>query len=61
MTALHKPERATYGQAVEAQHPEYNYVHVHNQVTWLSALTRLGSLDMLHLRTSFCGPWLTLV
>ena len=26
MTALHKPERATYGQAVEAQHPEYNYV-----------------------------------
>ena len=23
MTALHKPERTTYGQAVEAQHNEY--------------------------------------
>ena len=26
MTALHKPERVTYGQAVEAQNAEWNYV-----------------------------------
>ena len=26
MIALHKPQRATYGQAVEAQHQEYNVV-----------------------------------
>ena len=26
MIALHKPQRATYGQAVEAQHNEYNVV-----------------------------------
>lgn len=30
MITLHKPERATYGQAVEAQHKEYNYVFCHN-------------------------------
>ena len=28
MTALHKPERATYGQAVEAQYPYYKYEHM---------------------------------
>ena len=27
MIALHKPERATYGQAVEAQNNEYYFVH----------------------------------
>ena len=26
MIALHKPQRATYGQAVEAQHNEYDFV-----------------------------------
>ena len=29
MIALHKPERATYGQAVEAQETEYNFVLCH--------------------------------
>ena len=26
MTALHKPERTTYGQAIEAQHDEHNFI-----------------------------------
>ena len=53
MIALHKPERATYGQAVEAQKTEYYFVHcdIFNGVTCKG----LGGPLTAAVRMPFCG------